>query len=122
MVDKQLPKAAQMIHTDALKATLSGTNRILVETAGGQQITIQGDEQGVTIQDQAGASIQLQGGSIQIRATAKVSLQCSEIEISASTMTVNAPMTKFNGTVQADTLIANSVVANSYTPGAGNVW
>jgi hypothetical protein len=37
-------------------------------------------------------------------------------------VTVNAGMAKFSGVVQADTLIANSVIASSYTPGAGNIW
>jgi len=35
---------------------------------------------------------------------------------------VDAGMSKFSGVVQCDTLIATSVVASSYTPGAGNVW
>jgi phage gp45-like len=99
-----------------------GNDRLLIETAAGQQITIQGDDQGVVIQDASGDSIQLQAGNMQIRASGKVSVACSEMEINASTITVNAPMTKFSGTVQADTVIANSVVASSYTPGAGNVW
>ena len=37
-------------------------------------------------------------------------------------ITVNAGMSKFSGVVQCDTLIANSVAAASYTPGAGNIW
>jgi hypothetical protein len=36
-------------------------------------------------------------------------------------MVVNAGMSKFSGVVQCDTLIANSVVSTSYTPGAGNI-
>ncbi len=31
-------------------------------------------------------------------------------------------MAKFSGVVQADTLMANTVVASTYSPGAGNVW
>ncbi len=48
---------------------------------------------------------------------------------SSSTLTVAAPlvqvdsgMSKFSGVVQCDTIIADSVVGTSYTPGAGNVW
>ena len=37
-------------------------------------------------------------------------------------ITVNAGMSKFSGVVQCDTIIANSVVGASYTPGAGNIW
>lgn len=32
-----------------------------------------------------------------------------------------AGTSKFDGVVQCDTLVANSVVAQSYTPGAGNI-
>ena len=31
-------------------------------------------------------------------------------------------MSKFSGVVKADTVITNSVVGDSYTPGAGNIW
>jgi hypothetical protein len=31
-------------------------------------------------------------------------------------------MSSFSGVVQADTVISNSVVSASYTPGAGNIW
>ncbi len=122
MVGKQGSKPAQSIRTDALKVTLTANHRIQIETALGQKITIEGDAGGLLIQDSEGASIQLQGGSVQIRATAKVSLACSEMEIDASTITVNAAMAKFSGVVQPDTLMANTVVASTYTPGAGNVW
>ena len=37
-------------------------------------------------------------------------------------VTVDAGMAKFSGVVECDTLVANSVVAASYTPGAGNIW
>lgn len=37
-------------------------------------------------------------------------------------MNVDAPMTRFSGTVRSDAIIADSVVATNYTPGAGDVW
>ena len=37
-------------------------------------------------------------------------------------VTVNSPMSRFSGVVQADTVITNAVISTSYTPGAGNVW
>jgi hypothetical protein len=44
------------------------------------------------------------------------------VSVSAATVNVDAGMAKFSGVVQCDTLIANSVVGTSYTPGAGNIW
>ena len=121
-MEQQLPKPAQMIHTDALKVTLTGTNRVLVESAAGQKINIQGDGKGVVMQDQDGDSIQLQGGNIEVRAAAQVSIQCSSLSISAAMITVDAPTTQFSGVVKADTVITNTVIASTYTPGAGNIW
>ena len=37
-------------------------------------------------------------------------------------VTVNAGMSKFSGVVQCDTVISNSVMSATYTPGAGNIW
>jgi hypothetical protein len=35
---------------------------------------------------------------------------------------VTAGMSKFSGVVQCDTLISNTVISATYTPGAGNIW
>jgi len=37
-------------------------------------------------------------------------------------VTVDAGMSRFSGVVQADTVICNSIISASYTPGAGNIW
>ena len=48
---------------------------------------------------------------------------------SAASLTVRAPMvtieagsTEVSGVLKCETLIATTVVATSYTPGAGNIW
>ena len=52
----------------------------------------------------------------------KLSVTAATVELSASMVNLAAGMVKASGLVQCDTLIANSVVAASYTPGAGNIW
>ncbi len=42
--------------------------------------------------------------------------------ISGPVLTINAPMTQSSGIIRATTIMADSVIASSYTPGAGNVW
>jgi hypothetical protein len=59
---------------------------------------------------------------VTVTAAAKVTVNASTAEISAGMLTVNAGMSRFSGVVQADTVITNSVVSASYTPGAGNIW
>jgi hypothetical protein len=74
----------------------------------------------VTIEAQ-GSRIFIDASGITIEAAAKLEVTASALEITATSLAVNAGMSKFGGVVQCDTLIANSVVASSYTPGAGNV-
>lgn len=52
----------------------------------------------------------------------KVTVQATQVEINAPMVTVNAGISRFNGVVQADTVICNSIISASYTPGAGNIW
>jgi hypothetical protein len=44
------------------------------------------------------------------------------INIEGGQVNLDAAMTHASGVLQADTVIADSVVASSYSPGAGNVW
>ena len=44
------------------------------------------------------------------------------VELSAGQIKLEAGMTSASGVVKCSTLIADSVVAASYTPGAGNIW
>jgi hypothetical protein len=42
--------------------------------------------------------------------------------ITAAHIGLNAPMVEAPGVIRAQTVIADSIVASSYTPGAGNEW
>ena len=53
---------------------------------------------------------------------ASVSVANGVAEVNAPMVTVNAPMVRVSGILQSDTLITNSVISSSYTPGAGNIW
>jgi len=66
--------------------------------------------------------LKLESSGVTLTASAKVTINAGTMEISAGMLTVNAGMSKFSGVVQADTVISNSVVSASYTPGAGNIW
>jgi len=91
--------------------TPGGTSGELTDAGGGKiefrmgGTTVTYDNQGVTV-----------------NTGMNVTVQATQVEISASMVTVNAGMSRFNGVVHADTVISNSVVSASYTPGAGNIW
>jgi uncharacterized protein involved in type VI secretion and phage assembly len=101
----------------------SGQEKVIVETPGGNRITL-ADASGdlIRIEDSAGNSATMAAGGITVTASAKVRVQASQVEVQAGMVTVDAAMSRFSGVVQCDTLITNSVISASYTPGAGNIW
>jgi len=99
-----------------------GHETLLLETPAGQKVTLKDGPGTVEIVDSNGNSAKLEASGITITASAKVTINASAAEISAGMVTVNAGMSKFSGVVQADTVITNSVISASYTPGAGNIW
>ncbi len=110
---------------NGVKVTLddqSGQESLILETPGGQKITLKDGPGAVEIVDSNGNSVKLETAGITVTASAKVTVNASTVEVSASMVTVNAGMSTFSGTVKADTVIANTVIGTSYIPGAGNMW
>lgn len=110
---------------NGVKLTLDdqdGQEKFIVETPGGQKVTLKDGPGSVEIMDSNGNSVKLESAGVTVTASTKVTVNASTVEISAGMVTVNAGMSKFSGVVQADTVISNSVISASYTPGAGNIW
>jgi len=110
---------------NGVKVTLDdadGRERLVLETPGGQKVTLSDGPGAIAIEDANGNSIKLESSGVTVNAAAKVTITAGTAEISAGMLTVNAGMSKFSGVVQADTVITNSVISASYTPGAGNIW
>jgi uncharacterized protein involved in type VI secretion and phage assembly len=110
---------------NGVKITLddqNGQEQLVLETPGGQKVTLKDGPGTIEIVDSNGNSVKLEPSGITINASAKVTVNASQLAISAGMVTVDAGMSRFSGVVQADTVISNSVVSASYTPGAGNIW
>ncbi len=110
---------------NGVKVTLDdtvGQEQLILETPGGQKMTMKDGPGAVEIVDSNGNSVKLESSGVTVNASAKVTISASQIEVTAGMMTVNAGMSKFSGVVQADTVISNTVVSSAYTPGAGNIW
>lgn len=99
-----------------------GRENLVLETPAGQRIELRDGPGTVVVEDSAGNSVKLESSGITVTASAKITVNASAVEVSAGMVTVNAGMSRFSGVVQCDTLITNSVVSASYTPGAGNIW
>ncbi|MCA1816444.1 MAG: phage baseplate assembly protein V [Acidobacteria bacterium] len=110
---------------NGVKITLDDTDgqeKFIVETPGGQKMTLKDSPGTVEIVDSNGNSIKMEPSGVTVNASAKVTVNASQVAVSAGMVTVDAGMSKFSGVVQCDTLISNSVISASYTPGAGNIW
>lgn len=100
----------------------NGQEQMILETPGGQKVTLKDGPGAVLIEDSNGNSVKLETAGITINASAKVTVQATQVAVSASLVQVDAGMSKFSGVVKADTVICNSIISASYTPGAGNIW
>jgi uncharacterized protein involved in type VI secretion and phage assembly len=74
--------------------------------------------------DSMQTSVKIDSSGVTINApTAEVQITAaSSVSITAPELTVDAAMATFSGIVQCQVMQATTVVATTYTPGAGNVW
>lgn len=111
--------------TNGVTVTLDdaqGQERFVCETPSGQRITLHDGDGAIRIEGNGaieieggnGASVHLDGPEIRIDG--------GTVKLTASFLQVEAGMARFSGVLQCDTLISNTVVSSTYTPGAGNVW
>jgi uncharacterized protein involved in type VI secretion and phage assembly len=110
---------------NGVKVTLDdndGQEQLILETPGGQKITLKDGPGSVEAVDSNGNSVKLDSSGVTVNTSATVTIQAGQVKVSAGMVTVDAGMSKFSGVVKADTVITNSVVSTSYTPGAGNIW
>lgn len=98
-----------------------GQEKLKLETPGGCSVTLKDGPGSIEVQDSNGNSVKLESAGITVTASAKVSVNASQVEVSAGMVSVSAGMSRFSGVVQADTVITNTIIAATYTPGAGNI-
>ncbi len=79
------------------------------------------EDRGVEIRS-GDARVSVGNQQIEIDAATEVSIKASTVKLSAGIVSVDAGMLKASGVIQADMIIASTVSAATYTPGAGNVW
>ena len=101
---------------------VKGQESFVVETPGGQSLTLKDGPGTIEIRDDMNNVVTLETKGITIHSPTTVSISASSVEVNAGMINFRAPFARFDGTVMCDTLISNSVVSSSYTPGAGNLW
>lgn len=70
----------------------------------------------------AGTTITIDGQGVSIQTPGKVEVQATQVNVTSGQVSVDAAISKFSGIVKCDVLQATTVIATTYTPGAGNIW
>jgi uncharacterized protein involved in type VI secretion and phage assembly len=110
---------------NGVKITLDdhdGSEQLKLETPAGQKVTLKDGGAAVWIEDSNGNSVKLETGGITVNASAKVTITASQVAVSAGMVSVDAGTSTFSGLLKADSILTNSIISASYTPGAGNIW
>jgi hypothetical protein len=95
---------------------------VRVATPSGRSVTLEDVDGRITIDGGSGATIVITPVAIEISCPGEVKLMTSMAEITAATLEVNCATVRTSGLLRCQTLVADSVISGSYSPGAGNVW
>jgi uncharacterized protein involved in type VI secretion and phage assembly len=118
---------------DALPETGGDGARTTIRTRSGAVIRIEDADAGtpasITVDDASGDRVRIgpagievrSSGNVTISAAARVEVSATTVEVDAATIVANTAVASFAGMLRCDTLVATSVIASSYSPGAGNV-
>lgn len=100
----------------------ASTATIHLETPGGVKGTFTDEGGGKIELEASGSKVTLQSSGVTIETSGTAKVQASSVTVTAPQVSVDAAMSKFSGVVKCDVLQATTVIATTYTPGAGNVW
>lgn len=99
-----------------------GNAKITVSVPGNVSVTLDQASTGKLVLEAAGNKITLDNQGITIQGTQKVAISAGQMEMTAGQVTVNSAMSSFSMAVKAQVVQSTTVVATTYTTGAGNVW
>jgi uncharacterized protein involved in type VI secretion and phage assembly len=101
----------------------AGHETVEIRTAAGQSVLLTSEDGGTArIANGQHSSVTLSPAGITLQTASSVAIKASAITLEAAAINLDSALVKCVGVLQSDSLITNTVVAASYTPGAGNVW
>jgi len=106
----------------AIEEESASSAKVLFTTPGGVSGELTDSGGGIVEFKTGGTTLTIDPQGVTINTSMNITVQATQVSISAAMVTVDAGLSKFSGVVQADTIISNSVISASYTPGAGNIW
>jgi uncharacterized protein involved in type VI secretion and phage assembly len=93
-----------------------------LETRRGQRVVLSDSPEGVTVQNADGTKVTLKDSNVEVEASGTVRVAATQINLAAATITLDSAMVNMSGMVACTTLKTDTVIAATYTPGAGNIW
>jgi hypothetical protein len=100
----------------------AATDEVTLTTRGGHRLSLSDSGDAVSVSHPAGSSVKLDAtGQIEFTASSAIRLTASRVEIGAGMIEFQAGAVHATGLVRCETLVATSVIASSYSPGAGNI-
>jgi uncharacterized protein involved in type VI secretion and phage assembly len=99
-----------------------GQATVTLETPGEVSAVLKEESGGKIEIKAAGATVTIDSDGVTIDTPSKVSISGSTVEITAGQVTVNAATANFSGLISCQTLQTDTVIATTYTTGAGNIW
>jgi len=100
----------------------SGSEKLVLETPGGQKVTLSDGPGNIRLEDNNGNSVDMGPSGVSITASSILKIEASTVTIDATAVNVNAATATFSGLVNAQTVVAPTISGATYTPGAGNIW
>lgn len=106
----------------AIEEENASSARVLITTPNSNSAELTDSGGGKVEFTMSGTTLTIDTQGVTVNTSMNLTVQATQVSISAAMVTVDAGLSKFSGVVQADTVICNSIVSASYTPGAGNIW
>jgi uncharacterized protein involved in type VI secretion and phage assembly len=101
----------------------AGHETIDIRTAAGQSVRLTNEGGGsARIADGNSSTVTLTAAGITVQTSSTVAVKASTITLEAAAVKLKSAMVTCDGVLKSDTVITNTVVASTYTPGAGNIW
>lgn len=123
---EKLPQSPEQANNKRVIRTRSGSLLEFDDTDGAAKVTVSMKSGHKLVLDDSAQEVKLShsnGCMVKMNAAGQVSITANAtVEVTASAVNVHSGTAIFDGLIQCQTLITNSVVSASYTPGAGNVW
>jgi phage baseplate assembly protein V len=120
--DRRKPIVIGALWSATQRPPESKPQRTLVRTKHGATVIVDDGAGGIEVSDLHGNTVKLAADGVTVTSASKLRVRASIVELEAGALHVDAAVSKFSGLVQCDSLVTNSVVSSSHTPGAGNVW